>query len=105
VYRQRQFVTVKDLDGWNEIVSVVDDVNKLCAERGWTQGTLMTRTFGTFNELCLEIDFPDLATFESEMKAWMADPDTGPLMRRLDAVETATSGHDELWMEAEPVKI
>lgn len=105
MYRQRQFITVKDIDGWNEFVSLVDEVNKLCAERGWTQGTVMTRTFGTFNELCYEVDYPDLATFESEMKAWMADPDVAPLMRRLDAIPREGTGFDELWMEAEPVKI
>jgi hypothetical protein len=103
MYRQRQFLTVKDLDGWNEVVAIVDDVNKLCADRGWTQGRLMTRTFGTFNELCLEIDFPDLATFERELREWMADPAAGALTRRLDAIPRLGTGHDELWMEAEPV--
>lgn len=103
MYRHRQLLTVKDIDGWNEIVAITDDVNKLCAERGWTPGRLMTRAFGTFNEMCLEIDFPDLATFEREMKEWFSDPDAGALMRRLDAVPTHDTGYDELWMEAEPV--
>ncbi|MDH4112282.1 MAG: hypothetical protein OEV60_06295 [Actinomycetota bacterium] len=105
MYRNRQYLTVSGVDAWNSLVALTDDINKLCAERGWTQGTLLTRTFGTFNELCFEFDYPDLATYERELREWMADPETGALMQRLDSIEREGNGYDELWMEAEPVTI
>lgn len=105
MYRERSVFTVLDIDGWNEAVALVDEVNKLCASKGWAQGTLFTRTVGRFNDLCLEFDYPDLATFERERNEWIAHPGIGEIMRRIDAIETVSQdpGYSELWEEAIPV--
>lgn len=104
MYRERQLITVASLDGWNETVALVDEINKLCASKGWVQGTLLTRTIGRFNELCLEFEYPDLATYERERKEWMTEPGIGNLIRRVDAIPTAGGdpGYSELWEEARP---
>lgn len=103
VYRERQLITVTGIDGWNEVVAVTEELNELCASRGWAQGTLFTRTAGRFNELCLEREFPDLATYERQGKEIEAEPGIGELFRRLDAIETEDTGYSELWEEATPV--
>ena len=71
MYRMRQLFTVSDIDGWNEGIALVDEVNKLCASKGWAQATLFSRTVGRFGEVCLEIEYPDLATMEREKKEWI----------------------------------
>ena len=53
--------------------------------------------------MCLEIEFPDLATMERENKEWMEEPGIGKLMRRIDAIATEDPGYSELWEEATPV--
>jgi hypothetical protein len=103
MYRMRQLFTVSDIDGWNEGIALVDEVNKLCASKGWAQATLFSRTVGRFGEVCLEIDYPDLATMERENKEWMEEPGIGKLMRRIDAIATEDQGYSELWEEAVPV--
>ncbi len=103
MYRMRQLFTVSDIDGWNEAITIVEEVNKLCASNGWAQGTVFTRTVGPFNEMCLEIEYADLATFERENKEWMNEPGIGELMRRIDAIPTEDLGYSELWEEATPV--
>lgn len=103
MYRQRNIIIVSDLDSWNECVAIVEDLNKLCAERGWAQGTLWTRTIGTFNELSLEFEYPDLATFQRETDEFIRDPATRDLNRRIDALRTEGTGYSELWEEAQPV--
>ena len=104
-FRQRMLLTVSDLEAWNETVALVEEINKLCASKGWSQGTLFTRTVGRFNELCLEFDFPDLATFQRENEEWLAEPGIGVLMQRIDAVRTEDPGYSELWEEATPVPL
>jgi hypothetical protein len=105
MYRERQILTVMGIDGWNEAVAVAEEINKLCASKGWTQGTVLTRTVGRFNELSFEFEFPDLTTYERERKEWMAEPGIGDLMRRIDAIPTVGQdpGYSELWEEAELV--
>ena len=105
MYRERQLITVSDLDGWNEVVAIVEESNKLCATKGWTQGTLYTRTIGRFNELCLEREFPDLATYERETKAWETEPHLESLFRRMDAIKVEDPGYSEMWQEAVPVQL
>ena len=100
MYRFRQLLTVSDSDGWNEVVAVFDEAQKLAESRGWARGTLFTRTVGRFNELCLEIEYPDLATMQREQADWFAEPGIGELMRRLDSVKMEDIGYSELWEEA-----
>jgi hypothetical protein len=100
MYRQRQLITVSDLDSWNECVAIFEEANKLAASKGWAQAKLFTRTIGKFNELCLEFEYPDLATFEREMREWMQEPGIGKLMRRMDGLRTEDSGYSEMWEEA-----
>jgi hypothetical protein len=103
MYRMRQLFTVSDIDGWNEAIAILDEVNKLCASKGWAQGTFFSPTVGRFNELCLEFEYPDLATLERENKEWIEEPGIGKLMRRIDAIPLEDPGHSELWEEATPV--
>jgi hypothetical protein len=103
MYRERLLITVSDIDAWNECVAITEEINKLCASKGWTQGTLLTRTVGRFNELCFESDYADLATYEREQKEWRAEPGIGALMRRIDSLSTEDPGYSELWEEANPV--
>lgn len=103
MYRERLLLTVSDIDAWNECVAVTEEVNKLCASKGWSQGMLLTRTVGRFNELCFEFDYPDLATYERERQEWLAEPGIGALMRRIDGLRTEDPGYSELWEEATPV--
>jgi hypothetical protein len=105
MYRQRMLITVSDFEAWNQTIALVDEINKLSASKGWAQATLFTRTVGRFNELCLEFDFPDLATFQRETDEWNAEPGIGDIMRRIDAVRTEDPGYSELWEEATPVPL
>jgi len=100
VYRERQLITVTDLDSWNELVTITEEVNELCASKGWTRGMLLTRTVGRFNELCLERDYPDLETMVRERKEMDAEPALAPYAKRLDALRTEDTGYSELWEEA-----
>ena len=74
MYRFRQLLTVSDVDGWNEVVAVYEEAQKLSDAKGWARGTLFTRTVGRFNELCLEIEYPDLATMERQQAECSQSP-------------------------------
>ena len=56
---------------------------------------------GPFNEIVIETDFADLATYERESEALMSDPAVLKLFPRFEAVTVEGKGYNELLMTAE----
>jgi len=53
---------------WKQLDSIIH-------ERGWSSPRLLVPTAGANNEVVAEFEYPDLATFERENKAFYADRD------------------------------
>lgn len=96
MYRQRVHVFPKTVDGWNEVIRLGDEINKLSAARGWTGATVWMTTVGSMSEIVAELDFPDLATFQREGEESFKDPELVELWRALDSVEMERAGYTEL---------
>lgn len=50
-------------------------LDAISRDRGWVAARLLTPTAGPGNEIIAEFEYPDLATFEREGKAFFADED------------------------------
>jgi hypothetical protein len=96
MFRQRIHVYPKTIDGWNEAITLAEELNKLCVTKGWTPGTVWMQTVGDGSELIGEYDFPDLATFQKENEESMRDPDAVVLWRKFEAIEKERPGYSEL---------
>jgi len=95
MYRQRVHFYPKTMEGFITLMTVGDEYNKLAVEKGWTQGTSWTPTFGEM-ELVWELEYPDLAAIERENKESYTDPDAMAMMMRIQAVEFSRPMHNEL---------
>jgi hypothetical protein len=60
---------------YKEVVEVTDEINGLLRSRGMAEFRSWIPTFGKANELILELEFPDLATYERESEAFSSDPE------------------------------
>jgi hypothetical protein len=56
-----------------EYIKVTQQFNEIARARGWSEGTLWVPTVGTGNQAVIEVDYPDLATFEREGDAQASD--------------------------------
>jgi hypothetical protein len=101
MYRQRIHMTVKDLDGWNEVVSVTREINTVLEVQGLPQATLWTETFGIFNHLVAEIDYESLAEYEAADQKMRASTEMSDLMKRLTGVWVEDKGYTELFETAD----
>ncbi len=63
---------------FNDVLQVIDGLNELMRDRGWKEFTAWTTTVGKGNELILEAEYPDLATFERETQAFSSDAEAMP---------------------------
>ena len=94
MYRMRQLFTLSDIDAWNEAMTIVEEVNKLCASKDWVQATVYERTVGRFGEMSLEMDYPDLATWSASTRSGCGTRDR-QVMRRIDAIATVDLGYTD----------
>lgn len=103
MYRVRNVIKVTS-DGWNAAIENVQQVNAIAQQRGWQEATVWTQSFGPFGELCIEIDYPDLATYERESRALWADEECMKLMAEgMRYRRSEDWGYNEMWESAATV--
>lgn len=99
MYRQR--ITQQILHGqFREYMEIADSLIARRDELGLAAAVLWVPTFGPANEIVWEIDYPDLATFQSEDDAFYADVEAMGEWRRLWQLAVQGSTENELLQEA-----
>ena len=67
--RERLHFTVKTGSAWNDALGLIREIDEIQIAAGRATGTVWTQVVGPFNEMVIETDFPDLATYERESEA------------------------------------
>jgi hypothetical protein len=101
MYRYKYHFTVRDSEGWNEVMDVGRQSNVIAERLGLPTATFWTETVGGYNHLVAEVEYETLAALESSMKAMNEDPEAHELFGRLVPVTVAEKGYTELWERAE----
>ena len=99
--RERFHFTVKGLAGWNDALDLIREIDAIQIAAGRATGTVWTQVVGPFNEMVIETDYPDLATYERESEALMSDPAALKLFPRFEELTVANKGYNELFMTAD----
>lgn len=71
-YRLRMISTVK-YGQFGSYIKTVKQLVQINDARGWAPIRVLVPTVGTNNEVVLEMEYPDLATLQSENEAFYAD--------------------------------
>jgi hypothetical protein len=85
---------------FREFMEIAEALNDLTKQRGWTASTFWTPTVGAANEVIVETEYPDLASFQRENEAFYADAEVMNTLRRLSEHVVQGSMRDELLEEA-----
>lgn len=72
-------------------------LDAITRDRGWVTARLLIPTAGSFNEIIAEFEYPDLATFERENKAFFADEDAFGAWRAGAEFVVQGTAHSELY--------
>ena len=94
-HRFRVISTVK-YGHFNEFVSAFKELNEIAGQRGWALGRVMAPLAGTNNQVVVEFEYPDLATFERETDAFFQDAEAMKVWRGTSDVVVEGSGYTEL---------
>lgn len=79
-YRVRQVGTIK-YGQFGEYLKNFKKLEEVCRARGWAAARLYSPVAGAANELVIEWDYPDLATFQKEGESFLADDEAFQLFR------------------------
>ena len=103
MYRVRYHQKLRSAESRNDYLRLSEQLNELARQRGWREATFWTPTVGSFNEIVVELEYPDLATFERESRALFADADAADLLLRFGELVDQGWGHSELWEQASAI--
>jgi hypothetical protein len=81
---------------FREALETLNELNRVCVEKGLRPLTFWAPVAGVQNELVVETDFASLADFEREEAAFYADPDTMKLWRAAAQYVIEGTGRTEL---------
>lgn len=96
MYRERIHLTVADIDGWNEAIDAMTEINGVLERLGQPTGTIWTETVGVFNQLVVEVDYVDLASYEAANKVFYANEEIRKQLPRLNHASVQGKGYTEL---------
>ncbi|MEK6206005.1 MAG: hypothetical protein AABM32_00015 [Chloroflexota bacterium] len=82
---------------FNEFLKANDELNAIARKKGWPEATLWTPVVGTGNDVVLETDYADLATFERLNRAFQADAESMKIFRATAGIVVQGSVHDEIF--------
>jgi hypothetical protein len=99
MYRQRIRQQVH-YGQFREYMEIAQRLIELRKKRGFATPKLFAPVFGVANDIVWELDYPDLAAFESENEAFHADSEVMSEWRSLWQLAVQGSTQDELLMEA-----
>ena len=71
-YRMRLINEIK-YGQFGDWIKTWQKLDSIMQERGWVPGRLLVPTAGNNNEVIVEFEYPDLATFERENQAFYSD--------------------------------
>src|SRR5579864_693447 len=79
-----------------EYLKALEKLNEIARARGWAEATFWVATSGTANELFADVDYPDLATFDSESQAQSSDAEWMKVIRGTADLVVQGTGRSEL---------
>jgi hypothetical protein len=97
-YRLRYLLKTKGTSAFIESVRLMERLNEISRANGITEGRIMTQSFGPFNQIAVDVDYPDLATYEQEAEAYFSLPEVLEVVGKLDDVSLETDpGETAMW--------
>ena len=79
-FRVQQFATVK-YGHFGEYLKALKELERISKARGWAPSRILAPTFGANNEIVIENEYADLATFQKENDAFYEDDEAFNIFR------------------------
>jgi hypothetical protein len=97
-YRLQYTFKTKNAVAFDRTVQLLEQLQAISAEHGLAERRIMTQAFGPFNQLVVNVDYPDLASYERESELFFALREVQEVIEQLPAVlREADPGETAMW--------
>jgi hypothetical protein len=84
---------------FNDYLKAVHDLNAIARKRGWPESSIWTHVVGTGNEVVLEEEYADLASFQKVGEEFQSDAEAMKIFRSTSNLVVQGSVRNELFEE------
>jgi hypothetical protein len=98
MFRSRQYAQVV-YGHFNDYLKATLELNAIARKRGWPESSIWTHVVGTGNEVILEEEYADLASFQKVGDAFQSDPEAMKIFRSTSSLVVQGSVRNELLEE------
>jgi hypothetical protein len=98
MYRERQYGQVF-YGRFNDFLKLWEELNAIARKRHWPEWTIWVPTVGASNDVIVEREFPDLASYAKASDAFQSDPETMKVYRSGSSLVVQGSVRNELLEE------
>jgi hypothetical protein len=84
---------------FNEFLKAALEINAISRKRGWPESRIWTHVVGTGNEVILEEEYDDLATYQKVVEAFQSDAEAMKIFRSTSNLVVQGSVRNELLEE------
>jgi hypothetical protein len=97
-YRLQITFKTKNAVAFDQTVRLLERLQAISKEHGFQERRIMTQTFGPLNQLVVNVDYADLASYERESELFFALPEVQDVIEQLPAVlREADPGETTMW--------
>ena len=98
MYRSRSYAQFV-YGHFNDFLKATLELNAIARKRGWPESSIWTYVVGTGNEVVLEEEYADLASYQKVGEAFQSDPEAMKIFRSTSNLVVQGSLRNELFEE------
>jgi hypothetical protein len=97
-YRLQYTFKTRNASAFDQTVRLLERLQAISRDHGFQERRIMTQAFGPFNQLSVNVDYPDLASYERESELFFALADVQDVIEQLPAVlREGDPGETTMW--------
>jgi hypothetical protein len=97
-YRLQYTFKARNAVAFGQTVRLLERLQAISRDHGFQERRIMTQAFGPFNQLVVNVDYADLASYERESELFFVLPEVQEVIEQLPAVlREADPGETTMW--------
>jgi hypothetical protein len=97
-YRLQHIFKIKNALAFDQAVQLLERLQAISRDQGFQERGTMTQAFGPINQLLVNIDYPDLASYERESQMFFTLPEVREVVDQLTVLlREGDPGESTMW--------
>ena len=97
-YRLQYIFKTRNALAFDRTIQLLERLQAISRDQGLSERRIMTQAFGPLNQLSVNVDYPDLASYERETELFFALPEVREVIDKMpEVLREADPGETTMW--------